>query len=114
MPVKGGTGSGGPSVSVSEDGSAASEVIMVAGATRVGSAIGPTADNACGAMEIDSAQEIAGHGTSLDMAALEVALSGSALSAESLQRAREVAERRLRGVRRLMEENLREDLELQA
>ena len=49
-----------------------------------------------------------------DLPGLAAALAGPALSAESLQRAREIAERRLRGVRRLMEENLREDLELQA
>ncbi len=50
----------------------------------------------------------------VDLSGLAAALAGPAVSAESLQRAREIAERRLRGVRRLMEENLREDLELQA
>jgi hypothetical protein len=50
---------------------------------------------------------------SADLPGLAAALAGPALSSESLQRAREIAERRLRGVRRLMEENLREDLELQ-
>jgi len=66
-------------------------------------------------MESDHSQDNIGqHGSSFNVSELEAALSGSALSAESLQMAREVAERRLRGVRRLMEENLREDLELQA
>jgi hypothetical protein len=66
-------------------------------------------------MESDHSQDNIGQlGSSFNVSELEAALSGSALSAESLQKAREVAERRLRGVRRLMEENLREDLELQA
>jgi hypothetical protein len=45
---------------------------------------------------------------------LAAKLAGPALSAESLQIARDMAERRLRYVRRLVEESLREDLELQA
>ena len=75
---------------------------------------GASADKEQGdvAVEIDSAGATA-HCVNIDVLALETALTGPALSAESLQRAREVAERRLRGVRRLMEENLREDLELQ-
>jgi len=45
--------------------------------------------------------------------ALDAVLASPAVSVEALQRAREKAEKKLQGVRRLMEENLREDLELQ-
>ena len=52
-------------------------------------------------------------GASLDIQILEAVFGRSTLTAESVKRAREAAESRLRGVRRLIEENLREDLELQ-
>ena len=110
MDIDSGVGAG--LAASSAGGSAVDHILTVRGNSQISDSTGGNHALSAGGLVA-----LPGSGSAVanvDLSGLAATLAGPALSAESLQRAREIAERRLRGVRRLMEENLREDLELQA